>query len=83
MGTLLTAANWPIIGEIAWVLGKVMNLIYNTLDNMLPSDHGLIVDYHLYNYRVYTYASAYSETAKDVKDDGFDESRAAGYPEEI
>lgn len=42
MGTLLTAANWPIIGEIAWVLGKVMNLIYNTLDNMLPSDHGLI-----------------------------------------
>lgn len=42
MGTLLTAANWPIVGQIAWVLGKVMNLIYNTLDNILPSDHGLI-----------------------------------------
>ena len=42
MGTLLTAANWPIVGQIAWVLGKVMNLIYNTLDNLLPSDHGLI-----------------------------------------
>lgn len=34
-----------------------------------------MVDYHLYNYRVYTYASAYSETAKDIKDDSFDESR--------
>lgn len=42
MGTLLTAANWPIVGQIAWVLGKVMNFIYNTLDNLLPTDHGLI-----------------------------------------
>ncbi len=42
MGTLLTAANWPIIGQIAWLLGKVMNFIYNTLDNLLPTDHGLI-----------------------------------------
>ncbi len=42
MGTLLTAADWPIIGQIAWVLGKVMNLIYDTLNNLLPSDHGLI-----------------------------------------
>lgn len=42
MGTLLTAANWPIVGQIAWLLGKVMNLIYNTLDNLLPTDNGLI-----------------------------------------
>ena len=42
MGTLLTAANWPIVGQIAWVLGKVMNFIYNTLSSLLPSDHGLI-----------------------------------------
>ena len=42
MGTLLTAADWPIIGQIAWVLGKVMNLIYDTLNNILSSDHGLI-----------------------------------------
>ncbi len=42
MGTLLSAANWPIVGQIAIVLGKVMSLIYATLDNLLPSDHGLI-----------------------------------------
>ena len=42
MGTLLTAADWPIVGQIAWLLGKVMNLIYNTLDNLLPTDNGLI-----------------------------------------
>lgn len=42
MGTLLTAADWPIVGQIAWVLGKVMNFIYNTLDSILPTDNGLI-----------------------------------------
>ena len=42
MGTLLTAANWPIVGQIAILLGKVMNVIYNTLDNVLPTDHGLV-----------------------------------------
>ncbi len=26
--SLLTAANWPIVGQICWVLGKVMNFIY-------------------------------------------------------
>ena len=40
--TLLTAANWPIVGQIAWLLGKVMNFIYTVLDNILPSDNGLI-----------------------------------------
>lgn len=34
MGTLLSAANWPIVGQIAIVLGKVMSLIYATLDNL-------------------------------------------------
>ena len=42
MGTLLSAANWPIVGQIAILLGKVMNVIYNTLDNVLPTDHGLV-----------------------------------------
>ncbi len=41
-GTLLTAANWPIIGQIAWVLGKVMEFIYTILDNILPFDNGLV-----------------------------------------
>lgn len=42
MGTLLSAANWPIVGQIAILLGKVMNVIYNTLDSVLPTDHGLV-----------------------------------------
>lgn len=42
MGTLLSAANWPIVGQIAILLGKEMNVIYNTLDNVLPTDHGLV-----------------------------------------
>lgn len=41
-GVLLTAANWPIIGQIAVLLGKVMDFIYNLLDNILPSDVGLV-----------------------------------------
>lgn len=41
-GTLLTAANWPIVGQIAWLLGKVMNFIYTVLDSLLPSDNGLV-----------------------------------------
>ncbi|MGN1267595.1 MAG: YidC/Oxa1 family membrane protein insertase [Dorea sp.] len=40
--SLLTAANWPIVGQICWVLGKVMNFIYNFLDSTLPSDNGLV-----------------------------------------
>lgn len=41
-GVVLTAANWPIVGQIAWLLGKVMNVIYTVLDNILPSDVGLV-----------------------------------------
>ena len=40
--SLLSAANWPIIGQICWLLGKVMNFIYTILDNVLPSDNGLV-----------------------------------------
>ena len=28
VGSLLSAAHWPIVGQICWVLGKVMNFIY-------------------------------------------------------
>lgn len=42
-GVLLSAANWPIVGQIAWLMGKVINLIYTTLDNLLGSfDTGLV-----------------------------------------
>ena len=41
-GSLLTAANWPIIGQICTLLGKVMNAIYMMLDNILTTDQGLV-----------------------------------------
>ena len=43
--SLLTAANWPIVGQLCWILGKVMNFIYNFLDKCLPSDSGLVCFY--------------------------------------
>ena len=42
VGSLLAAANWPIVGQICWVLGKVMNFIYHALDKIAPSDTGLV-----------------------------------------
>lgn len=40
--SLLSAANWPIVGQLCWLLGKVMNFIYNFLDSALPTDNGLV-----------------------------------------
>lgn len=40
--SLLSAANWPIVGQLCWLLGKVMNFIYTILDNVLPGDNGLV-----------------------------------------
>lgn len=52
---LLTTANWPIVGQIAWLLGKVMNFIYTVLDNILPTDNGLVgLSIILYTIIVYT-----------------------------
>lgn len=33
-GILLTQSSTPIIGQIAWLLGKLMNFIFNFLDNV-------------------------------------------------
>lgn len=53
--SLLTAANWPIIGQICWLLGKVMNFIYTILDGILPGDNGLVgLSIILYTIFVYT-----------------------------
>lgn len=41
-GVVLTAANWPLFGQIAQLLGIVMNFIYKLLDKILPSDVGLV-----------------------------------------
>ena len=53
--SLLTAANWPIVGQICWLLGKVMNFIYQVLDNSLSSDAGLVgLSIIIYTILVYT-----------------------------
>lgn len=53
--TLLTAANWPIVGQIAWLLGKIMDFIYTVLDKILPTDNGLVgLSIILYTIIVYT-----------------------------
>lgn len=53
--SLLTAANWPIVGQICWLLGKVMNFIYTMLDNILPADTGLVgLSIIIYTIVVYT-----------------------------
>lgn len=53
--SLLTAANWPIVGQICWVLGKVMNFIYTILDNTLATDNGLVgLSIIIYTILVYT-----------------------------
>lgn len=55
MVSLLTAANWPIVGQICWLLGKVMNFIYKILDGMLASDAGLVgLSIIIYTILVYT-----------------------------
>lgn len=42
-GVLLSAANWPIVGQIAWLFGKIINLIYTTLDSLFGNfDTGLV-----------------------------------------
>ena len=66
MGTLLTAANWPIIGQIAWLLGKVMNFIYMTLDNILPTDHGLI-GWSIIIYTIFVYTLMLPITIKQQR----------------
>lgn len=66
MGTLLTAANWPIVGQIAWLLGKVMNFIYMTLDNILPTDHGLI-GWSIIIYTIFVYTLMLPITIKQQR----------------
>ena len=39
---LLSAANWPIVGFLCKILGKVMNFIYTFLDGVMPTDNGLV-----------------------------------------
>ena len=52
---LLTAANWPLVGQLCWLLGKVKSFIYDFLDKALPSDNGLVgLSIIIYTILVYT-----------------------------
>ncbi len=66
MFTLLSAANWPIVGQLAIVLGKVMNFIYNILDNMLSTDEGL-VGLSIVIYTIFVYTLLLPMTIKQQK----------------
>ena len=83
--SLLTAANWPIVGQLCWILGKVMNFIYNFLDNCLPSDNGLVgLSIILYTiFCVYVITSTYSTAAENIEDVICYESGDSGYTEEV
>ncbi len=53
--SLLSAANWPIVGQLCWLLGKVMNFIYTMLDSVFPGGNGLVgLSIILYTIFVYT-----------------------------
>ena len=66
MFTLLSAANWPIVGQLATLLGKVMNFIYNILDNVLATDNGLI-GYSIIIYTIIVYTLLLPMTIKQQK----------------
>ena len=66
MFSLLTAANWPIVGQLCWLLGKVMNFIYEVLDNILPGDNGL-VGLSIIIYTIFVYMLMMPLTAKQQR----------------
>lgn len=64
---LLTAAqNWPVIGQLCWLLGKVMNFIYTILDSSLPGDSGL-VGLSIIIYTIFVYTLMYPMTVNQQK----------------
>lgn len=83
--SLLTAANWPIVGQLCWILGKVMNFIYNFLDKCLPSDSGLVgLSIILYTIFVYTLLLPLTIKQQRTFQDVFCyESGDSGYTEEV
>lgn len=66
MGTLLSAADWPIVGQIAWLLGEIMNFIYVTLGNIFSTEHGL-VGWSIIIYTIIVYTLMLPFTIKQQK----------------
>jgi len=52
-GILLTQSTTPIIGQVAWLLGKVMNAIFNLLSNLGIENIGLCII--LFTIVIYTF----------------------------
>lgn len=53
--SLLTAANWPIVGQLCWLLGKVMNFIYMMLTETFGLQNGVVgLSIIIYTIIVYT-----------------------------
>lgn len=42
-GVIASTADWPIVGQIAWLLGKLMNVIYNLLDSFGVQNIGVSI----------------------------------------
>ena len=53
--SLLTAADWPIVGQLCWLLGKVMNFIYLMLTDTFGLQNGVVgLSIIIYTIIVYT-----------------------------
>lgn len=53
--SLVTAANWPIVGQLCWFLGKVMNFIYTMLTDTFNLQNGVVgLSIIIYTIIVYT-----------------------------
>lgn len=53
--SLLTAANWPIVGQLCWLLGKVMDFIYTMLTDSFGLQNGVVgLSIIIYTIIVYT-----------------------------
>jgi YidC/Oxa1 family membrane protein insertase len=53
--SLLTAANWPIVGQLCWLLGKVMDFIYTMLTDTFGLQNGVVgLSIIIYTIIVYT-----------------------------
>lgn len=53
--SLVTAANWPIVGQLCWLLGKVMDFIYTMLTDTFNLQNGVVgLSIIIYTIIVYT-----------------------------
>ena len=74
-GLLLTQSSAPIVGQISWLLGHLMNGIFSVLSNVFHIENiGLCII--IFTIIIYTASSIDVQTAKGVKTDRCNESGA-------